>query len=81
MAETKMKLTDREARFVGALDAAIARGGMVDSHRAVNDDGWFFPIDLFLGAGTVASSLFRKGVLERREAGGFRTRWMYRRKR
>lgn len=73
-------MTERQTRYLAAIDHAIANGGIVASHKAIDDDGWFFPIDIALGSSTVADQLFRKGIFERRNAGMYATRWQYRRK-
>ncbi len=73
-----MKLTPGQASLLAAIRHALANSGTVANHQAIDKDGWFFPIDLFLGAGTTCAQLHRKGILERREAGWLGKRWVYR---
>lgn len=75
-----MTLTDRQRRFLAAVDDAIKNDGRVAAHRAVAPDGWFFPSDVWTGSTPIAAQLFLKGALERQNVGLLSTRYMYRRK-
>lgn len=72
-------MTERQRRLLEILDRAVTNGGVVHTYRAVDSDGWFYPIDLGLGLGRVAAQLQAKGILERKDVGYSAPRWIYRR--
>lgn len=73
-----MALTQRQQRFFDAVDQAIANGGMVHRHQAIQHGGWFFPSDILTGGYMVAAQLYNKGLLERQDVGFRNSSYMYR---